>query len=68
MSSEPDAQKDFRFTKWMIKNIGVLGIPPSVFFNETNASIMENCVRFCFYKKDENLKTAEALFTKWKNK
>lgn len=65
MDSEIDAQKDYRFTKWMIKNVGLQGIPPSVFFNETNKSLMEQFVRYCFFKKDENLEKAASILQRW---
>lgn len=65
MDSETDAQKDYRFTKWMIKNVGLQGIPPSVFFNETNKPLMEKFVRYCFFKKEENLEKAAAILKKW---
>lgn len=67
LSTENDALKDHRFTKWLIKHVGVLGIPPSVFFSEANASLMENCVRFCFFKKDETLKKAVTLLEQLSN-
>lgn len=68
LDSETDPQKDYRFTKWMIKNVGLQGIPPSVFFNETNKSLMENFVRYCFFKKDENLQKASDILEKWVKK
>lgn len=68
MNSEPDPQRDYRFTKWMIKNVGLQGIPPSVFFSEGNKSLMENFVRYCFIKKDENLQKAADILKKWVEK
>lgn len=68
LSTELDAQKDYRFTKWMIRNVGLQGIPPSVFFNETNKSLMENFVRYCFFKKDENLEKAADILMNWVSK
>ncbi|KAJ8980218.1 hypothetical protein NQ317_010214 [Molorchus minor] len=62
LNSESDHNKDFRFTKWMVKNIGLQGIPPTVFYNENNKKIIENYVRFCFIKEEANLvKAQEAL-------
>lgn len=60
-----DKLKDFRFTKWMVKNVGVMGIPPTVFFNENHKSAMETCVRFCFFKQDEKLQKATELLREW---
>lgn len=68
MNSEPDPQRDFRFTKWMIKNVGLQGIPPSVFFSEPNKHLMENFVRYCFFKKDETLEMAAEILKKFVNK
>ncbi|KAK4882021.1 hypothetical protein RN001_005340 [Aquatica leii] len=64
-SSEKDFYKDFRFTKWFIKNVGILGIPISGFYSETNKKVGENFVRFCFVKKDEKLYMAEEALKKW---
>lgn len=68
MNSESDAQKDYRFTKWLIKNVGLQGIPPSAFFTETNKSLMENFIRFCFFKKDETLHKAADILKNWISK
>lgn len=65
LSTESDDQKDKRFTKWMIKNVGLQGIPPSVFYSEQNKSLLENYVRFCFFKKDENLQKAASVLRNW---
>lgn len=67
MNSESDAQKDYRFTKWMIKNVGLQGIPTSAFFNDDNKTLMENFVRLCFFKKDETLQQAANILNKWVN-
>ncbi|KAF5295567.1 hypothetical protein FQR65_LT10430 [Abscondita terminalis] len=50
LSSESDPHKDFRFTKWFIKNVGVLGIPLSLFYSESNKQIGESFARYCFLK------------------
>lgn len=55
LSTETDSEKDFRFTKWMIKNVGVQMIPPSAFYNKTHKHLAEKFVRICFFKRDENL-------------
>lgn len=68
MNTESDPQKDKRFTKWMIKNVGLLGIPPSVFFSDDHKTIMENFVRYCFLRKDENLKKVADVLKEWANK
>lgn len=66
LSSEKDKEKDYKFTKWMTKNIGFQGIPPSAFYNESHKNLGENFVRYCFIKKDENLKQAADILQKWK--
>lgn len=68
MASEPDPQKDYRFTKWVIKNVGLQGIPPSVFFSEPHKTLMEDFVRYCFFKKDENLQKASDILKNWVSK
>lgn len=68
MDSESDPQRDYRFTKWMIKNVGIQGIPPTVFYNTANKSLMENYVRYCFFKKDENLQKAADILQQWVSK
>lgn len=50
----------------MIKNVGLQGIPPSAFYCDANKSLGENYVRYCFFKKDENLEKAADIFKKWK--
>ncbi|XP_025830409.1 kynurenine--oxoglutarate transaminase 3-like [Agrilus planipennis] len=68
MNSENDKYKDYRFTKWMIKNVGLQGIPPTAFYSEPHKHLAENCVRYCFIKKDENLKKAAEILSNWNNK
>lgn len=65
LSTETDESKDFRFTKWLTKTVGVMGIPPTVFYNEQHKAPMETFIRFCFFKKQENLDTAIELLEKW---
>lgn len=50
LSSETDKYKDFRFVKWMSKNVKLQGIPFSAFYSERNKNIAENYLRFCFFK------------------
>lgn len=67
LSSEKDAQKDYRFVKWLSKNRKLQGIPPSAFFCQEHKSIGENYIRFCFIKKEESLDQAEAILKKWRS-
>ena len=50
LEEEQDDLKDYRFTKWMIKNVGVQGIPPSAFYSEEHKHLGEDSVRYCFIK------------------
>ena len=68
MNSESDPQRDYRVTKWMIKNIGLQAIPPSAFCSEKNKNLMENFIRFCFVRKDENLQKAAEILKNWTSK
>ncbi|XP_037051975.1 kynurenine--oxoglutarate transaminase 3 [Bradysia coprophila] len=66
LTSETDVRRDYRFTKWMIKNLGLQGIPPSAFYSEDHKHLGENYVRYCFFKKDENLQKASDILSNWK--
>lgn len=67
LDEETDENKDYRFTKWMTKNVGVQGIPPSAFYSREHKHLGEDNVRYCFIKKDENLKEAAKILTNWKS-
>lgn len=67
LSSETDEYKDYRFTKWMTKNQGLQGIPPSAFYTKPNKHLGENFVRYCYIKKDETLQQAADILKKWYN-
>lgn len=67
MESESDPQRDYRFTKWMVKNIGLQAIPASAFCHG-NKSVMENFIRICFVKREENLQKASDILRKWVSK
>lgn len=66
LSTESDKYRDYRFTKWMTKNLGLQGIPPTAFYSESNKHLAENFVRYCFMKKDDNLQKACDLLHNWK--
>jgi len=67
LSSEKDKYKDYRFTKWLTKNVGIQGIPPTAFYSEEHKPLAENFVRFCFIKKQEKLEKAAEILQKWKS-
>lgn len=50
LSKENDKWRDYKFTKYMTKNVGLQGIPPSAFYSEGNKSLAEDFVRYCFIK------------------
>lgn len=50
LSTETDKYKDFKFTKWMTKNVGVQGIPPSAFYSKEHKYLGEDYIRLCFIK------------------
>ncbi|XP_046679736.1 kynurenine aminotransferase-like [Homalodisca vitripennis] len=66
LSSETDKYKDYKFTKWMSKNVKLQGIPPSAFYSGGDKHLAENFVRYCFIKKDENLQKAAHILRTWK--
>ncbi|CAH1101417.1 unnamed protein product [Psylliodes chrysocephalus] len=67
LTAEKDKYKDYRFTKWMSKKVGLQGIPPTVFYSTANKHLVENYVRYCFIKKDETLQEAEEILQRWKS-
>lgn len=50
LHEETDENKDYRFTKWMTKNVGLQGIPPSAFYGLEHKHLAEDYVRYCFIK------------------
>ncbi len=66
LTTETDTQRDYRFTKWMVKNLGLQGIPPSAFYSSDHKHLGENYVRYCFFKDDDYLKKCADLLAKWK--
>ncbi|XP_044262023.1 kynurenine aminotransferase [Tribolium madens] len=66
LATEGDKYKDYRFTKWMTKHVGLQGIPPTAFYSEPHKNLAENFVRYCFFKKDENLQKAAEILRNWK--
>lgn len=50
LENETGKYRDYRFTKWMTKNIGFQVMPLSVFYSESHKHLGENYVRLCFIK------------------
>lgn len=61
--------KDYKLVYWLIKEIGVVGIPPTEFLsaNKKIGNPLENCVRFAVCKDDVLLEEAVAKLSKLKN-
>ena len=66
LSSESDAQRDYRFVKWLSKNRKLQGIPPSAFFSQPHKSIGEDYIRFCFIKQQDTLEKAKQILKNWR--
>lgn len=68
LSTETDRYRDYRFTKFMTKQVGLQGIPPSAFYSEPNKHLAEDFVRYCFFKTDAVLDKAAGILKTWKDK
>lgn len=66
LSAETDARRDYRFTKWMTKQLGLQGIPPSAFYSEPNKHLAEDFVRYCFFKDDATMQQAADILKQLK--
>jgi N-succinyldiaminopimelate aminotransferase len=49
---------DVGFCRWLIENLGVAAIPPSVFYSDAHKHLGRNWVRFAFCKRQETLEAA----------
>lgn len=65
LRNETDNKMDFRFVKWMIKNVGVFALPMSGFYGEQNNDAVEDVLRFTFIKTDELLEDVENCLHEW---
>ncbi|ODQ79648.1 hypothetical protein BABINDRAFT_37121 [Babjeviella inositovora NRRL Y-12698] len=50
--------RDFKLAYWLIKEFGVVAIPPSEFYIEEHKSVIEDCLRFAVCKDDSMLEEA----------
>ncbi|ETN59357.1 kynurenine aminotransferase [Anopheles darlingi] len=66
LTQETDRYRDYRFTKWMTKTVGLQGIPPSAFYCDDHKPLGEDFVRYCFFKRDDTLQRASDILTQWK--
>ena len=54
--------RDWKFARFLTKEIGVACIPPSPFYAKQDKHLVANLARFCFSKTDDTLmKAAERL-------
>ncbi|XP_065205530.1 kynurenine aminotransferase-like [Planococcus citri] len=67
LRNETSEFKDINMAKWMVKNINLLAIPPSVFYSANSKHLGLNLIRFCFFKTDETLSAAVECLQKLKN-
>ena len=51
--------RDFKLCWWLIKEFGVAAIPPTEFFTDANAYIVEDWLRFAVCKNDDVLEQAK---------
>ncbi len=51
--------RDFKLAWFMIQELGVAAIPPSEFYTDPNAHIVEDYLRFAVCKPDDVLETAK---------
>ncbi|KAF6205635.1 hypothetical protein GE061_019808 [Apolygus lucorum] len=65
LSEEVDTYKDFKFAKWMSKNVKIQGIPPSAFYSVPHKKLGENYIRYCFIKDDDTLNKAGQILRSW---
>lgn len=59
--------KDYRMAYWLIKEFGVVAIPPTEFYTPENAHIGEDYLRFAVCKDDHLLKEAKERLRKLSN-
>jgi aspartate/methionine/tyrosine aminotransferase len=57
-SEYDEERRDFAVAKHLTKEFGVTGIPTSPFYQENNKELSDNVLRFCFARKEEELKEA----------
>jgi kynurenine--oxoglutarate transaminase/cysteine-S-conjugate beta-lyase/glutamine--phenylpyruvate transaminase len=62
IDQEKHEHRDYRFVYYMTKQKGLQGIPPSAFYSPEHKSLVQDYVRYCFFKKDETLDAAEKVF------
>lgn len=59
-----DRGRDFRLAYWLLKEFGVVAIPPTEFYSKSHAHLGENFLRFAVCKTDDVLNEAVARLRK----
>ena len=60
--------RDWSFSRWMTKEVGVTAIPPSAFYSPSNIPLAKNLLRFAFCKGDETILKAHGRLDTYFNK
>ncbi|XP_072014497.1 kynurenine aminotransferase-like isoform X2 [Amphiura filiformis] len=60
-----EGRKDFKFVRWMTKELGVATIPCSAFYGEEHKALGERYIRFCFIKENSTMEKAAERLKKW---
>lgn len=58
---------NFKFAKWMVKQLKISAIPPTAFYKE-NTEIASKMIRFCFFKTEGGLQKAKEIFRRFRSK
>jgi aspartate/methionine/tyrosine aminotransferase len=57
-SASPIMTRDWAFARFLAREIGVVGIPPSAFYDEKDKHLSKNFIRLAFCKEDQSLNEA----------
>jgi aspartate/methionine/tyrosine aminotransferase len=59
-----DVPRDHQLCRWLPEHVGLMAIPPSVFYSPQHKRLAENYIRLAFCKKKETLDNAKPGFEK----
>lgn len=65
--SDKTVSRDWNIARWLCKEIGVCGIPPSAFYGEEHKHLAANYIRLAFCKPDDVLAEAAKRLSKCKD-
>ena len=61
-ASTPDmpleSRRDFHINRWLTREVGVTGIPPSAFYSPENRHLADGIMRFAFCKDSNSINEA----------